>query len=158
LSTIHVVQLMEHYLEESEDHARAPRTVRAFRSRAAADAFRLALEDVEVVPPPAINPFGGWWYLNSEYADAQGVAREGGRRVAGGTLSFMTSLGDEGYRALVASLGLDAPEPFEESGRPMWHRWWRRVAAPAPAAVRQRLWRELDRLWFFEVVDTELEE
>jgi hypothetical protein len=123
------------------------RLVKAFTDPVAAEHYRQALEHGTTAPPASANPFLGF---RREF----GVEEQHWNGLAD-----VTSLPPEVLADWVSDLGLTPPQTSgdgPETGR-AWADWWDAHAPHMTAAHRAGCWRVLDRLRFFEIVETELD-
>jgi hypothetical protein len=145
--------LHDHFYPETDYSAvacfpTASRLVKAFTNPIAAENFRRALEQGEVAPPASANPFLG-------FRRDCGVEDHVWRGLAD-----LTSLPSPVLADWVSDLGLTPPQTSGD-GREAgcaWADWWDAHAPHMTPAQRAGLRRVLDRLTFFEVVETELDE
>jgi hypothetical protein len=126
--------------EEWERDPQGPRVLSAFTSREQAEQDRLLRESERTVPanrttPPACVP---------EWAD----------------LEDFTSFPEPVLIDWLTDAGLAPPPPGEDEDFPGrdWIKWWSEALPTWPEEEQARAWKALDRISFFEVVETELEE
>jgi hypothetical protein len=155
-----LVRLRHEYVERDDDrHLQSPSLVKAFDSAVAARDYLDALDARSVCPPPPISALGAFAQLAPEvghgafYAwlrSADGSVQE--RFVS--SIAQLCSLGEEGFRERVRSVGLALPQALPGTkGQPYipWHVWWREVVGKSTEAQRLPLWAALDRVSYFEV-------
>jgi hypothetical protein len=121
----------------------AARLVRAFTDPIEAEEYRQALERGRAAPPPEANPFHG---LRRGYMDGQRIH----------CLADLTSLPEGVFLDWLLDGELSPPEP-DAAGRRDWAAWWEASTKTMRDDQRRRVWQALDRIRFFEIVETELE-
>jgi hypothetical protein len=115
-----------------------PRLVKAFTDPLAAEEYRRDLEQGGLAPPLAA-------FVVKEYGYCG--------------LGNLTSLPEPAFEDWVRDCGLEPPQEAgagQSTGRD-WATWWKETAPRMTPEQRAHVWRALDRIRFFEVVETELE-
>lgn len=124
-----------------------PRLVKAFIDPIAAETYRSQLERGLRTPPAEANPFLGFRERS-----------EGGLRFVEGRrfqrLADLTTLPEPILADWLSECYLTPPSL--KSGRG-WADWWDANAPHMTDYQRARVWQALDKLRFFEVIETELE-
>jgi hypothetical protein len=120
------------------------REMKLFTTAAEAEAYCDGLQQGRIAAPPEANPF-------LHLAD-------------GAPLDSLTEMPEAVFLDLIRDLGVEPPAVTEikpRYGKPVqgrdWCNWWRENAARLDDAQRCRIWRALDNLWFYEVVEIELD-
>ncbi len=142
------------YYDDTERIQPGNRYVKAFPTRKVAQAYIDSLHRGEVPPPRGANPFLSFRNAANSFSDSPPK------------LEKLTSFPEPVFLDWVHDLGL-TPPPIEKIKRrygkkPIslrnWDRWWEETAPAMSDEQRARIWKALDKLTFFEIVQTGLEE
>ncbi len=140
-------------LNEKDAHPPSKPLLRAFTNRQAAEQYLHAAGRGEIPLPAHVNPFH-CFRLEKLYPD---------KNFAG--LAGLTSFPEPVFLDWVRELGLEPPELTRIKPRyapPItmrdWAGWWDQHAPTMTELQRGRIWHALDKLEFFEIVETGLEE
>lgn len=123
-----------------------PRLMKAFIDPVAAETYRRQLERGLRTPPPEANPFHGF---RESFVEGRRFQR----------LADLTSLPEPIFADWLLDCYLTPPirkTGAEKPGR-VWADWWDAHAPQMTDYQHSRVWQALDKLRFFEVVETELE-
>lgn len=125
----------------------APRLTRAFADAVAAEKFRQQLERGAKPPPPAANPFHGFRQRFLEDREFHGLAD-------------LTSMPEPIFLDWLREAGLEPPDarPHGRTRERDWAGWWDQHSPRMTDLQRAKVWQALDRLRFYEIVETELED
>jgi len=146
-----------YYYEDSDDGACQPgdRLSKAFTTRAAAEQYRQAVQRGRLVPPAGANPFLPFRSARVGWYDGEETP----------TIAQFSSMPEPVLDDWLQDLGLTPPAPERiepKHGKPFtmrdWDAWWEANVAQMTDHQRCKIWEALDRLDFFEIVETELEE
>lgn len=123
-----------------------PRSVRAFLDPVAAQEFAFRLTQGAVPWPAVINPFRG---LNERWMEDRTIT----------TVADVTSMPEPIFCDWLREAGLEPPAEAA-IGRWLrdWASWWDQHAPRMTDHQRAKVWQALDRLRFYEIVETELED
>jgi hypothetical protein len=140
LYVVHRIGWVERYeggyvkvARESRGHPKRVqgRPVGAFTDREQAEAFR---REQECLITAGKNPL--------DYAD-------------GGDLFFMTTMDEDVFADVVQDLGLPRPQKIDEDWHD-WDAWWAEHGPKMNAEQQAGVWRYLDRIQFFQIVEVPL--
>lgn len=128
------------------DCAAADRIVRAFVDPIAAEDYRQYLEDGRQAPPRSTNPFKSFPKKYPRFYDGVFVR----------TMSDITHFSETEFMNYIRECGLAPPEKARLTLE-NWCDWWEQHKAHMTESQRGHLWRALNKIRFFEIVETETE-
>ena len=145
------------YYDPEDDNACQPgeRLTKAFATKAAAEQYRQSVQRGRLAPPSGANPFLRFRTARHSWYDGDEIP----------TLAQLSSMPEAVFDDWLQDVGLTPPAPTRiepKHGKPFtmrdWDAWYEANAAQMSDRQRMKVWEALDKLDFFEIIETELEE